>query len=285
MSHRAFISLVIGFIAFLALLSAIITFTQKDIAITDKIALVKVEGPIIQSKSIVDELKDHRKNRQIKAIVMRIESPGGGVVPSQEIYEEVKKTVQVKPVVVSMGSVAASGGYYIASPASKIVANPGTVTGSIGVIMEIPNLQGLMDKVGIKTEVIKSGRYKDMASVFRGIGKEQREILQNLLDNVHEQFIKAVAEGRKMPIDKVRELSDGTVFSGVQALKVGLVDQLGTLEDSIKLASSLAGIKGEPTVVTKKSSLYLMDLLENKLKGLSAKSYPTYELKYLLLLP
>lgn len=277
--------MVIGFIAFLALLSAIITFTQKDIAITDKIALVKVEGPIIQSKSIVDELKDHRKNRQIKAIVMRIESPGGGVVPSQEIYEEVKKTVQVKPVVVSMGAVAASGGYYIASPASKIVANPGTVTGSIGVIMEIPNLQGLMDKVGIKTEVIKSGRYKDMASVFRGIGKEQREILQNLLDNVHEQFIKAVAEGRKMPIDKVRELSDGTVFSGVQALKVGLVDQLGTLEDSIKLATSLAGIKGEPTVVTKKSSLYLMDLLGNKLKGLSAKSYPTYELKYLLLLP
>lgn len=285
MSHRRFILLVVGFIAFLALLSAIITVAQKDVAIADKVALIKVEGPLIQSKSIVDELKGHRKNRQIKAIVMRIESPGGGVVPSQEIYEEVKRTVQVKPVVVSMGAVAASGGYYIASPASKIVANPGTVTGSIGVIMEIPNLQGLMDKVGIKTEVIKSGRYKDMASVFRGIGKEQREILQNLLDNVHEQFVKAVAEGRKMPIEKIRELADGTVFSGAQAQKVGLVDQLGTLEDSIKLASSLAGIRGEPTVVTKKSTHYLMELLENKVRGLTTKSYPTYELKYLLLLP
>ncbi|MCX8069714.1 MAG: signal peptide peptidase SppA, partial [Thermodesulfovibrionales bacterium] len=180
---------IVVFFSFLLFLSAIFTFSKKESSFKEKIGLIKIEGPIIQSKTVVDELKEYSKDNQIKAIVLRVESPGGGVVPSQEIYEAVKKATESKKVVVSMGAVAASGGYYIASPATRIVGNPGTITGSIGVIMEIPNMQGLMDKIGIKTDVIKSGKYKDMVSVSRGIGKEQRAILQGLLDNVHEQFI------------------------------------------------------------------------------------------------
>ncbi|HIJ59347.1 MAG TPA: signal peptide peptidase SppA [Nitrospirae bacterium] len=264
-------------------MSAILTFSQKETSLKEKIALIKVEGPIIQSKSVVDELKEHTKNNQIKAIVLRIESPGGGVVPSQEIYDAVKKTSKTKKIIVSMGAVAASGGYYIAAPATRIVANPGTITGSIGVIMEIPNVQGLMDKIGIKTEIIKSGKYKDMTSVSKGIGKEQRAILQGLLDDVHEQFIKAVAEGRKMPVEKVRELADGSVFSGVQALDKGLIDELGSLENAVKIAANLAGIKGEPEVITKKNRHYLLDLFENRIYNYLSGSFSSYELKYLFL--
>ncbi len=283
MKSKTLIFCIVFFIAFLMALSALLTLTQTEATFKEKIALIKVEGPIIQSKTIVEELKEYTKNRQVKAIVLRIESPGGGVVPSQEIYEEVRKTATIKKVIVSMGAVAASGGYYIAAPASRIVANPGTITGSIGVIMEIPNMQGLMDKIGIKSEVIKSGKYKDMASVFRGIGKEQRQILQGMLDDVHEQFINAVAVGRNMPVEKVRKIADGTIYTGAQALKLGLVDELGTLEDSIRIAASLSGIKGEPEIVTKKGRHYLFELIEGRLRGSLSQAYPSYELKFLYL--
>ncbi len=190
----------------LIVLSLLLTLFQKEVATGERIGLIKVEGPIISSQDTIEELKSYRRDRSIKAIILRVDSPGGAVAPSQEIYEEVKKTVKEKPVVVSMGAVAASGGYYISAPASKIVANPGTLTGSIGVIMEIPNIKGLMDKIGIKTEVIKSGRYKDLASVFRDMEPEQRKLLQSVLDEVHEQFIRAVAEGRGLTVDEVRRL-------------------------------------------------------------------------------
>lgn len=281
-SKKLLIFLVVFFL-FLLFLSALFTYSHKESTFKDKIGLIKIEGPILQSKTVVDELKEYTTNNQIKAIVLRIESPGGGVVPSQEIYDAVKKATETKKVVVSMGSVAASGGYYIASPATMIVANAGTITGSIGVIMEIPNMQGLMDKIGIKTEVIKSGKYKDMISLSRGIGKEQRAILQGLLDNVHEQFIKAVADGRKMPLEKVRDLADGSVFSGAQALEKGLVDELGGFEDAIKITAKLVGIKGEPQIVSKKSRHYLIDILENRFAHITSGGYPSYELKYLFL--
>ena len=170
---------------------------QKNVPMGDKVALIRVEGAIIDSKDTVDQIKDFAKDPSTKAIVLRIDSPGGAVAPSQEIYEEVRKAIAKKKIVVSMGSVAASGGYYIASPASRIFANPGTLTGSIGVIMEIPNFEGLMNKLGIKTEVVKAGRHKDIASIFRGMKKEDRQILQGVLDNVHEQFITAVADGQE----------------------------------------------------------------------------------------
>lgn len=257
-----------------------VTLLHKGVPIGDKVALVRVEGPIVDSKNTVDEIKEYVKDVSVKAIVLRVDSPGGAVVPSQEIYEEVKKAVSKKKIVVSMGSLAASGGYYISSPASKIVANPGTLTGSIGVIMEIPNLEGLMNKVGVKTEVIKSGKHKDIASVFRGIGKEERVILQGVLDDVHEQFIKAVSEGRKMLLEDTRKIADGRIFTGKQAMSIGLVDELGDLEDAIKVASKLSGIKGEPSVVSKKEKFSFIDLLRGKLPKELSDIFPTIKMKY-----
>jgi protease IV len=263
----------------LIVVSFVIVMLQKNIPIGEKVALVRVEGMITDSKDTVDEIKEYAKDPSVKAIVMRIDSPGGAVAPSQEIYEEIKKAVKKKKVVVSMGSVAASGGYYIASPATKIVANPGTLTGSIGVIMEIPNVEGLMNKLGIKTEVVKSGKHKDMASIFRGIKKEDREILQNVLDNVHEQFIRAVSEGRKMLYDDVKQIADGRIFTGEQALKAGLVDELGDLEDAVQTAAKLSGIKGEPEVIAKKDRFSIINILRRpkELFGM----FPAVNVKYL----
>ncbi len=269
------------FFLFLILLSALFTLFQQKISFGGKVALVRVEGPIIEAKSIIDEMQGYAKDNSISAIVLRVNSPGGGVVPSQEIYDEVKRAAARKKVIVSMGSLAASGGYYISAPANKIIANPGTITGSIGVIMEVPNVKALMDKIGIKTEVIKSGKHKDIASPFRGIGKEERDILQGVMDDVHEQFIAAVAEGRKMPIDKVREIADGRIFSGEQAVQVGLVDELGDLDYAIKAAARMAGMKGEPEVITKKEKNHILDLLTGRIQEGVSKILPSPELKYM----
>lgn len=271
-----------GLLVLLFFLTIIIVLLQKNVPMGEKVALVRIEGPIIDSKNAIEEIKDYVNNPSIKAIILRVDSPGGAVAPSQEIYEEVRKAASKKTVVVSMGSVAASGGYYISSAATRIIANPGTLTGSIGVIMEIPNIEGLMNKVGIKTEVIKSGRHKDIASVFRGRTKEEREILQAVLDDVHEQFINAVAEGRKMVPDDVRKIADGRVFTGKQAKALGLVDELGNLEDAIKSASKLAGIKGEPEVVTKKERFSFVDLLRGQFPKEWTELFPTLRIKYLL---
>lgn len=269
-----------AFFLVLMVISALLTVFLKESPISGRIALVKVEGPILESKSVVDEIRGYVKDRSIKAIVLRINSAGGGVTPSQEIYAEVKRAASAKKVVVSMGSVAASGGYYIASPATRIVANPGTITGSIGVIMEIPNLKEFMDKLGIKTEVIKSGRHKDMASVFRGIGKEERDILQSLMNDVHEQFISDVAESRKLPQENVRKIADAKVFSGRQAIDIGLVDELGDLQHAIKVAATLAGIDGEPEVVIKKKKSPFMELIEGNIAETILRFIPRFELKY-----
>lgn len=271
-----------GLLVLLFFLTIIIALIHKNVPIGEKVALVRIEGPIIDSKNAVEEIKDYTKDSSVKAIVLRVDSPGGAVAPSQEIYEEVRKAANKKPVVVSMGSIAASGGYYISSPATRIFANPGTLTGSIGVIMEIPNIEGLMNKVGIKTDVIKSGRHKDIASVFRGRSKEEKEILQAVLDDVHEQFITAVADGRKMIPDDVKKLADGRVFTGRQAQKIGLVDELGNLEDAIKAASKLAGIKGEPEVVTKKEKFSLIELLRGQFPKELTELFPTLRIKYVV---
>lgn len=281
MTARKALFLLGGFFLVLAVISAILALLEREMPLKDRIALVRIEGPIISSKSAVEEIKGYTKDKSIKAIVLRVESPGGGVVASQEIHNEVKKAAAVKKVVVSMGSVAASGGYYVSAPATQIIANPGTITGSIGVIMEIPNLKGLMDKIGVTTEVIKSGRYKDLASVFRGIGREEREILQGVMDDVHQQFIQAVAEGRKMQPEHVRKIADGRVFSGRQAKEAGLVDDLGDLEYTIGAAAKMAGIKGEPEVVTRKERGTLMQLIDSTFKDRVLKAVPQAELKFL----
>lgn len=268
--------------AVLLLITGTVAFFKKGMSIGDKIGIVRVEGPIIDSKNAIEEIKEYSKDPSIKAIVLRVDSPGGAVAPSQEIYEEVRKAASAKKVVVSMGSIAASGGYYISAPATRIVANPGTLTGSIGVIMEIPNIEGLLNKIGVKAEVIKSGKHKDIASAFRGIGKEEREILQGVMDDVHDQFINAVAEGRKMLPGDVKKLADGRVFTGKQAKDAGLVDDLGNLEDAIKEAAKLSGIKGEPTVVSRKEKFSIVDLLRGQFPKELSDIFPSMKIKYML---
>lgn len=280
MRLRKSVIIIGAFLVTLLLLSAFLTLLQKDVSIRERVALVRVEGPIIEAKSTIDELKGYVKDKSIKAIVLRVNSPGGGVVPAQEIYDEVKKAAETKKIIVSMGSVAASGGYYISAPASMVIANPGTITGSIGVIMEIPNFKGLFDKLGVKSEVIKSGKHKDMASVFRGIGDEERKIVQGVMDDVHDQFIQAVADGRKLPVEQVRKIADGRIFSGNQAKKAGLVDDIGDLEYAISVAAKMAGIKGEPEVVTKKEKSTWLELLKGEIPASFMKYAPNLELKY-----
>ncbi len=278
---KKFCLILTGLLFMLLLMSLAIVMFDTTIPLGGKVALIRVEGPILDADSVVEEIKEHSQNASVKAIVLRIDSPGGAVVPSQEIYEEVKNAAVKKKVIASMGSMAASGGYYIASPASKIVANPGTITGSIGVILEIPNVEGLMNKIGVTSQVIKSGKHKDIGSAFRGIKEEEKEILQGVMDNVHSQFIEAVSVGRKMDIENVRKISDGRIFTGEQAVEQGLVDELGTLEDAISLAAEMVGIKGKPVVLKKEDRFSLFKMLENKLPGTMMDLFPQVKLKYI----
>ena len=253
----------------------------------EKVGVIRIEGVITDSRETIEELRRFRDNPSIKAVVLRIDSPGGGVVPSQEIHAELlkaRKDGRLK-VVASMGNLAASGGYYIAVATDKIVANPGTLTGSIGVIMELANVQGLLEKVGVQSVVIKSGRYKDLASPFRAMSAEDRALLQSVLDDVHDQFIRAVATGRAMKVEQVRDLADGRIFTGRQARTAKLVDELGDLQDSIKLAARLVGIEGEPRVVEPRKRFSFRDLLDNFFWGQGAQLVPSrINLKYLLAL-
>lgn len=217
--------------------------------VSQRIGVIPIEGVITNSHFIVNQLVSFRKDRKIKAIILRIDSPGGAVGPSQEIYREVKRTTREKKIVASLGSVAASGGYYAASAADKIVSNPGTITGSIGVLMEFMRVEDLLKKIGIDFEVVKSGEFKDMGSPHREMTEKERALLQELISDVQDQFVKAVAEGRGLTKERVRELADGRIFSGASAKKLGLVDQLGNFQDAVNLAKEMSHIEGEVTLV------------------------------------
>lgn len=213
-----------------------------------RVGIVEVKGVIQESDDLVEALKDFERDDGVRAVVVRVESPGGGVAPSQEIYEAIVRVRKVKPVIASLGGMAASGGYYVASACDSIVANPGTLTGSIGVIMELANFRGLLEKVGVEPEVLKAGAMKDMGSPVRPMTDAERALFQQMLDSVHTQFITAVARGRDMDEERVRKLADGRIFSGEQANAEGLVDALGGLEDAIAMAAERGGITGEPRV-------------------------------------
>lgn len=264
---RKFLLFLVIIIFIAGLVSFILTLHDSSDLIPSKgkIGFIKIEGVINESEDIVKDLKNLADRDAVKAIVIRVNSPGGGVAPSQEIYDEIKKINEKKKVLISMGSVAASGGYYISCAADTIVANSGTLTGSIGVIMEIPNVQELMNKIGVTTEVVKSGSHKDIASTFRSLTDEDKELLQKILDNVHEQFIAAVKEGRgsKIPEAHWQEITDGRIFTGKMAQELGLVDELGGLEHTISLAAQLIGIEGKPDVVTIKKKQSIFDFLES----------------------
>ena len=241
--------------------------TSKTLQVmgTDKVALVKLEGLLVSSEHVVEELNEYAEDSSIKAIVLRIDSPGGGVVVSQEIYNAVKNArKEGKKVIASLGTVAASGGYYVAAAADRIVANPGTLTGSIGVKMEFANVEKLLEKIGVRGMVVKAGEYKDVGSPFREMTEPEKKLLQGVIDDVHSQFIEAVAAGRNLPTADVRALADGRIFTGRQALSLKLVDQLGDLEDSIRIAGNLVGIKGKPKVVEKKKKIPFFDYLKEE---------------------
>jgi len=229
-----------------------------------RVGVVEINSPIIDSKKIVEDLNYFNRKSNISAIIVRLNTPGGGVAASQEIYEKVKKISETstKPIIASMGGVAASGGYYIALGADTIIANSGTATGSIGVIMSYPIINDAMDKIGIKYETIKSGLLKDSGSPFKDISKVERDYFQNLIDDLHSQFLNAVSKERKIPIEIAQKLSNGQVYSGNQALKNGLIDMIGTFEDAVILASRKAGYYENPKVVyPPKEKKGLLDML------------------------
>ncbi len=215
----------------------------------EQVGVVEVLGVIADAKETIRQLRRFREDENIRAIVLRVDSPGGVVGPSQEIYREVAKTRQVKKVIASMGAVAASGGYYVVASADGIIANPGTITGSIGVIMEYTNFKELFSKIGLAPVVIKSGTFKDTGSPVRDITPEEEKYLQAFVQELHEQFVAAIAEGRKMKLDTVRKLADGRIYTGADAKSLGLVDRIGNLEDAVQWAGELAGVKGEVTAV------------------------------------
>ncbi|MGA1863563.1 MAG: signal peptide peptidase SppA, partial [bacterium] len=201
----------------------------------NKIGLIKLEGVIISSSSFIDQLKEVKKDDDMAAIVIRIDSPGGAVAPSQEIYTELLKFKEKtkKKVVASLASVGASGGYYIACAADKIIANPGSMTGSIGAIIKLQNLKDLFEKIGYEEQVIKSGKFKDIGSYSRKLTNEERELFQGLVDDIHQQFIESVAKSRDLKIEDIKKIADGRIFTGQQAMEFHLIDSLGTLEDAI----------------------------------------------------
>lgn len=235
----------------------------------DKVAVVELLGPIYGSRRIVHELKQFSRHESVKAMVFRIDSPGGGVAASQEIYESVRRVREKGiPVVASLGTVAASGGYYVACAADTIMANPGTTTGSIGVILETVHFSELLEKIGVRYEVVKSGRYKDIGSPHRPMTFEDRRQLQSYIDDAYDQFFEVVLKNRAMEKKVLQNLADGRVFTGRQALKNGLVDLLGDYQDAIDLAAQMGGIEKEPVIVQmKRRDLTLFDFLFQEMKG------------------
>jgi protease-4 len=239
----------------------------------DKIAVVPIQGLLTNSRDTIRQFRRYEENEDVKALVLRIDSPGGTVVAAQEIYVEIQRIREDKIVLASMGNVAASGGYYVASAAQEIVANPGTLTGSIGVITEYPNFEELMKKVGLKAEVLKSGRFKDLGNPTREMTEEERRLLQGLIDNIHRQFIRDVALGRGRPVEEIEPLADGRIFTGEQAQENGLVDRLGSFEDALDRAAELAGIEGKPVILypeekRKKIWEYLIQTLADAMASL-----------------
>ena len=228
----------------LALLGKGSLFTTQE-----RVGVVEIKGLLTDSRTAIKQLDRYRDDDNIKAIVLRINSPGGAVGPSQEILREVEKVRAKKKIVASLGTVAASGGYYIASGANLIMSNRGTITGSIGVIMQFTNVEGLTKKLGLDFFNLKAGRYKDVGSPFRTMSPEDKAYLQGFIDNVYQQFVSDVARNRKIPLAKLKTLAEGRIYTGEEAKQAGLVDEFGNLPDAIERAGRLGGIKGKVKAV------------------------------------
>jgi protease-4 len=242
--------------------------SSSEVFSTQKVAIIPIEGEIFEARETIDALHRYADNATVKAIVMRINSPGGAIAPSQEIYEAVRSTRSRsgKPIVASLDNVAASGGYYIASACDRIVSNPGSITGSIGVILEWMNTKDLITWAKLKPEIITSGALKAAGNPYTDLTDAERAYLQGIVLQLHGQFVRAVAAGRKgkMTVEDVSKIADGRVFTGEQALELKLIDEIGNLDDAVTAAAKLAGVSGTPgTIYPKKRKPGLFDLLSD----------------------
>ena len=267
---RSFLRFSAGLLALLVLVavgSALLPDRWKSPS--GEIGLVRIQGMLMDSQNIVRQLSDYRHNPGVRGILLRIDSPGGAVAPAQEIYSEIMKLrADHKTVYASMGTVAASGGYYIACAADYVLANPGTLTGSIAAVMAFSNIEELTNKIGVKPVIIKSGKYKDVGSPLRAMNPEERKLLQNVVDDVHQQFVQAVAKGRGLSVSEVKEIADGRIMTGQQALKLKLIDEIGGLEKTLELLAKKIGVEGRPKVIEEKEKTPFFDwLLQSSLSS------------------
>ena len=287
------IGLIIGFCFLIFVAITVVGFLgmydhdEGILSFGDRVAVIDIFGTITSSSETVRQLKKYGDDNSVVAILLHVNSPGGGVAVTQEIYDEIIRVrmEDEKPVVVSMSSVAASGGYYLSCAADEIVANPGTLTGSIGVILEYAIMEKLMDKIGVRFETIKSGEVKDVGSPWRQPTEKDRKMLQAAIDDTYGQFVETVMEGRNLTREEVLAVADGSVFTGRQALELGLVDKLGSFEDAIRITAELAGIEGEPKTVKERPrrKMTILDLLSGNLRKFYQESGLSLgpELKYL----
>ncbi len=261
---------------------------ESDFNMGEKVGVVEISGIITDAGDTIRNIRKYREDDSIKAIVLRIDSPGGVVGPAQEIYREVRKTVVEKKIIASMGAVAASGGYYVAAGTDGIMANPGTITGSIGVIIGYTNFEEILQKIGLYPVIVKSGEFKDMGSPVRKMTEREKKLLQDFVDSTHRQFVAAVAEGRKMDPAKVRSVADGRIITGEDAKSLGLVDRLGNIEDAIEWAGRMGGIKGKISAVySRKADISFLDyLIESSImKIVNRVANPEFHVGYILKSP
>ena len=255
----------------IALVAVMLTFSADDaadLAFSDRIQVVDVDGELVESRAILDQLKRYEDSNSVKAILLNIDSPGGGVAVSQEIYTEIRRLRDKKDkiVVAYLSSTGASGAYYVACAANKIVANPGTIVGSIGVIAEWVNFANLMEWAKLKDVVFKTGEFKDTGSPSRALTENERKYFQGLIDDMYVQFLEAVASGRKLDLQEVRSLADGRVFTGRDAKGRKLIDEIGNLQDAVDLTAKLAGISGKPRLIRlSRRRVTLLDVLTTDL--------------------
>lgn len=249
---------------------------REGLGLGNRVAVVRLEGVVMDARSVLEALDRQGKDPKVRAIVIRVDTPGGAVGPTQEIFRALRAWNQRKKVVASLGSMATSGGYYVACAAERIVANPGTLTGSIGVVVHLANLEGLLSKLGIQGQVVKSGEHKDMGSMYRPLTDAERGLLQEVVDDVYDQFVQDVAQCRRLDVEKVRALADGRIFSGRQAQRLGLVDELGGLQEAIQAAARLGDISGEPVIVEEpKERFSLLNLiLGESMSGVLSRAAP-----------
>jgi len=279
MQNRTLIWLLLGGGAFLLLavmlMAVILTFSggnRTDFAFSGQIQVVDIDGELVESRSILDQLKRYEDSSSVKAILLNIDSPGGGVAVSQEIYAEIKRLREKKDktVVAYLSSTGASGAYYIACAANKIVANPGTIVGSIGVIAEWVNYADLLEWVKLKSIVFKTGEFKDTGSGTRALTENEKKYFQGLIDDMYVQFVEAVASGRKLDLQEVRSLADGRVFTGRDAKSRKLIDEIGNFQDAVDLTAKLAGISGKPRLIRlNRQRVTLFDVLTSDLSRLA----------------